>query len=70
MNFKYSKNIIPGSESIQKINSISWSSNLLRLAVAQSSDRKIVLYDEQGTRKEAFSTKPFNILNVHFDLIC
>lgn len=59
MNFKYSKNLSPCLDTLSKINSISWSPNLMRLAVAQSSDKKIALFDEQGNKKDIFSTKPF-----------
>lgn len=59
MNFKHSKNLQPGGDVAHKIYTMNWSPNLLRLAVAQSSDRKIVLFDENGNKKETFSTKPF-----------
>ena len=36
MNFKHSKNLHPSSENISKIQSIAWSPNNMRIAVAQS----------------------------------
>lgn len=36
---------------------MAWSPNNLKLAVA-TSDRQILLYDENGERKDKFSTKP------------
>ena len=57
MNFKHSKNLSPSLETISKITAITWSANLMRLAVAQS-DKKIALYDEAGDKRETFSTKP------------
>ena len=59
MNFQLSKNLIPGTDLPQKIYSIAWSPNMYRLAICQSSDKKVILFDEQGNKKEAFSTKPF-----------
>ncbi len=59
MNFRLSKNLSPATDSVQKIYSLSWSPNSFRLAIAQSSDKKIILFDENGIKKEAFSTKSF-----------
>lgn len=60
MNFKHSKNLQSGHDGISKIQAASWSQNNMRLAIAQS-DRKIALYDENGEKREAFSTKPFKV---------
>lgn len=57
MNFKHSKNLQTGQDSIFKIQGACWSANNMRLAVAQA-DRKIALYDENGEKKDSFSTKP------------
>ena len=56
MNFSHSKNIIPGGEEIAKICAASWSPNNMRLAIA-TSNKKILLFDENGAKKDAFSTK-------------
>lgn len=56
MNFKPTKNIHPSADAMSKIYSITWSSNLMRLAVAFS-DRSIWLFDENGEKREKFSTK-------------
>jgi len=40
-----------------KVISIAWSPNNLKLAVA-SSDRSIYLFDENGVKRDRFSTKP------------
>lgn len=63
MNFKLSKNLSQGGEDIKKIYSLTWSANLLRLAAAQASDKKIILYDESGQKREAIPTKPFKNSN-------
>jgi intraflagellar transport protein 172 len=39
--------------------SIAWSPNNLKLAVA-SSDRSIYLFDENGIKRDRFSTKPID----------
>ena len=56
MNFRHSRNLIPSGTQISKICGISWSPNNMRLAVA-TADRKIVLFDEEGNKKESFGTK-------------
>ena len=63
MNFKHNKNLSEAIDGMKKIFSISWSPNLLRLAVAHVDERKwvrISLYDENGEKKEMFQTKPAN----------
>ena len=57
MNFKHSKNILPGQETIFKIHGAAWSANNMRLAISQA-DRKIAIFDENGEKKDTFSTKP------------
>ena len=57
MNFRHSKVLLPPTDSVSKIGAIDWSPNNMRLAVA-TSDRKINLFDENGNKKELFSTKP------------
>ena len=56
MNFKHSRNLIPPGTQIAKICGIAWSPNNMRLAVA-TADKKIVLFDEEGNKKESFGTK-------------
>jgi len=57
MNFKHSKNLLSGQETIFKIHGAAWSANNMRLAISQA-DRKITLFDENGEKKDSFSTKP------------
>ena len=57
MNFRHSKVLLPPQDNVSKISAIDWSPNNMRLAVA-TSDRKINLFDENGNKKELFSTKP------------
>ncbi|KAL3276031.1 hypothetical protein HHI36_020760 [Cryptolaemus montrouzieri] len=59
MQLKYSKTILEGQETDAKICSLCWSPNNKKLAVA-TIDRQILLFDENGERRDKFSTKPFN----------
>src|SRR5690242_3732144 len=56
MNFRHSKNLQQGVDNFNKTFGADWSANNMRLAIAQS-DRKISLYDENGEKRETFSTK-------------
>jgi intraflagellar transport protein 172 len=56
MQLKYWKNIHPAVDGMQKIQSICWSNNGKRLAVA-TADRFIHLFDENGEKKDRFPTK-------------
>lgn len=63
MNFKHKKNLQESIDGMKKIFGISWSPNLLRLAVAHVDERRLVrvtLFDENGDRREMFQTKPAN----------
>ncbi|KAK9871476.1 hypothetical protein WA026_012850 [Henosepilachna vigintioctopunctata] len=59
MQLKYLKTILEGQETDVKICSLCWSPNNKKLAVA-TADRQILLFDENGEKKDKFSTKPFN----------
>ena len=61
MNFKHLRNLQYSIDGMKKIFAISWSPNLLRLAVAHVDENhtvRISLYDENGDKKEMFQTKP------------
>lgn len=60
MILKYLGNVLTSNESENRIVSIAWSPNNLKLAVALS-DRSIYLFDESGNKKDRFSTKPIDI---------
>ncbi|KAB7506029.1 Intraflagellar transport protein [Armadillidium nasatum] len=57
MNIKYLKNILPPQDGAAKITTLAWAPNNFKLAVA-TADRVIILFDEQGERRDKFSTKP------------
>ena len=61
MNFKHLHNLQESIDGMKKIFAISWSPNLLRLAVAHvERSVRITLYEEDGKKKEMFQTKPAN----------
>ncbi|KAG5337653.1 IF172 protein, partial [Acromyrmex heyeri] len=57
MLLKYLGTVMPPQELENRVISIAWSPNNLKLAVA-SSDRSIYLFDENGVKRDRFSTKP------------
>eukprot|EP00854_Cymbomonas_tetramitiformis_P006568 gene6568-7868_t len=57
MQLRHLKAILPPTEGISKVTSITWSLNSRRLAVV-TQDRIVHLFDENGDRKDKFSTKP------------
>jgi hypothetical protein len=63
MNFKHSKNLQESIDGMKKIFSISWSPNLMRLAVAHVDEKRnvrVTLFDENGEKQESFPTRPAN----------
>ncbi|XP_071649354.1 intraflagellar transport protein 172 homolog isoform X3 [Temnothorax longispinosus] len=59
MHLKYLGTIMPAEELENRVVSIAWSPNNLKLAVA-SADRSIYLFDENGAKRDRFSTKPID----------
>ena len=63
MNFKYSQNLQESIDGMKKIFSLTWSPNLMRLAVAHVDDKRnvrISLFDENGEKRDSFPTKAAN----------
>jgi hypothetical protein len=63
MNFKHVDNLQESIDGMKKIFSISWSPNLMRLAVAHVDEKRTVrisLFDEKGEKKESFPTRAAN----------
>lgn len=63
MEYKHIKNLQESIDGMKKIFSISWSPNLMRLAVAHVDEKRsvrITLYDENGEKRDSFPTKPAN----------
>ena len=57
MQTKHVKNVLQGGDTFQRITSICWSPNNLRMA-AVSTQKTIFLYDENGEQKDKIPTKP------------
>lgn len=57
MQIKYWKNLQQPIDGMQKIAALAWSQNSKRYAVA-TADRVIHLYNENGEKKDKFTTRP------------
>jgi intraflagellar transport protein 172 len=59
MQFKHIQSIhqVAQSEGIVKVTAICWAPNGKRLAVC-TTDRVVLMFDEDGVKKDKFSTKP------------
>ncbi|KAH7315180.1 hypothetical protein KP509_21G038100 [Ceratopteris richardii] len=57
MNFRHSSTLLPSSACITKVTALAWSPNSRKLA-AVTIARIVHLFDELGTLKEKFATKP------------
>ncbi|XP_014243162.1 intraflagellar transport protein 172 homolog [Cimex lectularius] len=62
MQLKHLRNILQAKDAPMNILAIAWSPNNLKLAVCNY-DRCILLFDENGNRKDKFPTKPANSKN-------
>ena len=57
MQLKHLQSISQPSDGIVKVTAICWAPNGKRLAVC-TTDRLVLMFDEEGNRKDKFSTKP------------
>jgi len=57
MIFKLSSNLIPPNDFLLKVTAIAFSPNGMRLAIV-TTDRTVMLFDENGERRDKFTTKP------------
>lgn len=57
MQLKHIESLTPSSPGIQKVTAVCWAPNGKRLAIC-TTDRMVVLFDENGVKKDKFSTKP------------
>jgi intraflagellar transport protein 172 len=57
MQLKHLQSITQPSEGIVKVTALCWDPSGKRLAVC-TTDRVVILFDEEGNRKDKFSTKP------------
>lgn len=57
MQLRYSRNLMPAVDGMQKISALTWSPNSMRLAVS-AADRVVYMFDDNGERKDKFPTRP------------
>lgn len=57
MQLKHIESLTQPSAGITKVTAICWSPNAKKLAVC-TTDRMVLMFDENGARKDKFSTKP------------
>lgn len=57
MQLKHLNSLTQPSQGIVKVTAICWSPNGKKLAVC-TTDRLVLMFDENGERKDKFSTKP------------
>jgi len=57
MQLKHIESLTPPVSGIQKVTAVCWAPNGKRLAIC-TTDRMVILFDENGVRKDKFSTKP------------
>ncbi|XP_063226619.1 intraflagellar transport protein 172 homolog isoform X1 [Bacillus rossius redtenbacheri] len=59
MQLKYLKTVVPAEEAVARICALAWSPNNIKLAVC-TADRVVSLFDENGEKRDKFSTKPID----------
>ncbi|XP_077366599.1 intraflagellar transport protein 172 homolog [Festucalex cinctus] len=59
MQLKHLKTLLTPQEALAKVTCMAWAPNNSKLAVC-TVDRVVLLYDEQGERRDKFSTKPID----------
>jgi intraflagellar transport protein 172 len=57
MQLRHLQSITQPSDGIQKVTALCWAPNGKRLAVC-TTDRVVLMFDEEGMRRDKFSTKP------------
>jgi len=59
---KYLTSISQPNDGITKVTAICWAPNGKKLAIC-TSDRTVIMFDENGVKKDKFSTKPADKVN-------
>jgi intraflagellar transport protein 172 len=57
MQLKHIESLTPPSQGITKVTAVCWAPNAKKLAIC-TTDRLVLMFDEDGVRKDKFSTKP------------
>lgn len=56
MHLQHIRNVVPATDGLCKVTALAWSPNNKKLGVV-TVDRVVYLYDENGDRRDKFSTK-------------
>jgi WD40 repeat protein len=67
MQLKYYQSILQPSTGITKVTAVCWSPNGKKLAVC-TTDRIVLLFDENGVKKDKFSTKPIDKVFIYLQI--
>lgn len=65
MQLKHIESLIPPSPGIVKVTAICWSPNAKKLAVC-TTEKLVLMFDENGARKDKFATKAIDKVSVIF----
>lgn len=57
MHLKYQRSLLQSSDELTRVTAICWSPNGKKLAVC-TTERVVILFDENGEKKDKFATKP------------
>ncbi|RYH28434.1 hypothetical protein EON65_12155 [archaeon] len=64
MQLKHLESLTPSAAGILKVTAVCWAPNGKKLAIC-TTDRMVVLFDENGVKKDKFSTKPADKVSPH-----
>lgn len=71
MQLKHIESLIPPSPGIVKVTAICWSPNAKKLAVC-TTEKLVLMFDENGARKDKFATKAIDkvsVINIYIKYI-
>ena len=68
MQLRHLKSITQPVDGIQKVTAICFAPNGKRLAVC-TTDRVVLMFDEEGVRKDKFSTKPADKVELMYSIM-
>ena len=66
MQLKHHLSLNPPSQGIVKVTAICWAPNAKKMAIC-TTDRVVILFDENGERKDKFATKPADKVIIIFN---
>lgn len=65
MQLKYIESLTQANPGCVKVTAVSWSPNGKRLAIC-TTDRVVLMFDENGVKKDKFSTKPADKVRIRY----